>query len=658
MPSSSKRSINVIPSVRDILPPHLHEFVTKGGSPAKSLSGVNGMGDHREVPIKNIRLDGGTQSRVRLNLDVVNIYAEQMEAESPFPPIDVYYDSKDYWLADGWHRLEAAKKLGFIHIGAIVHEGSQRDAVWHSLKANKQHGLQRSDDDKRRAVTTVLEDEEWSQWSDRHISRELGVSPTLVGDLRRELTVHVDSSEIESAQRKYVRDGQTRTMKTGNIRGKTAETKPVDVIEYNHMGHQTYAIDIDAKTVSRAKSARSWEPIYYAIEDHVRGEEKVLVFVRYDGGFPNLVYVACRDSAAHAANSTERIVETDIMVATAMHPVIAFSDYEFHTDGALRQMIEQGYVIIVWDGDKTLGNLTTVKDAMGRQVEALERAQNEEQRRSEEALVAIRKANSLVEHPDPAAAARAAIFGETPLSSENFPIPGLPTNGSAAADTDTSLLGTVNLMDDPDYAARAAEDITHACDILTSLGLSKKASQLALESVAGIPGFLTDIFGSHLEIFAKAYFHQTQATTHRNGSDSPTIHELHQKIDDHFESRYAISDSSSAGVRSGYHRYFAKLDDPAVSFRVQYLIAERWRGEAKERVWLEIAEKKLKTQAQWLAVLAPESGSLHLIKTKRLTEWLEDKKEFRDRDERNGRVGIVVQLEDLVSFAQVEEVTL
>ncbi len=44
--------------------------------------------------------------------------------------------------------------------------------------------------------------------------------------------------------------------------------------------------------------------------------------------------------------------------------------------------------------------------------------------------------NALIEHPDPVEAARASIFGETPLSKDGHPISGLPSNGAAPADPD------------------------------------------------------------------------------------------------------------------------------------------------------------------------------------------------------------------------------
>jgi hypothetical protein len=45
----------------------------------------------------------------------------------------------------------------------------------------------RTNEDKRRAVMTLLGDEEWSQWSNREIARRCGVHHDLVGSLRSSL---------------------------------------------------------------------------------------------------------------------------------------------------------------------------------------------------------------------------------------------------------------------------------------------------------------------------------------------------------------------------------------------------------------------------------------------------------------------------------------
>ena len=44
------------------------------------------------VPIESIRIDGGTQSRVRIDPETVADYADAMQGGAEFPPVIVYYD--------------------------------------------------------------------------------------------------------------------------------------------------------------------------------------------------------------------------------------------------------------------------------------------------------------------------------------------------------------------------------------------------------------------------------------------------------------------------------------------------------------------------------------------------------------------------------------
>lgn len=172
-----------------------------------------------QIETKHIRTDGGTQARAGLNNEKVNEYKELLResgGEWPFKdPIVVFYDGTDYWLADGFHRFHACWTGGRYTVEADVRQGTRREAQLHAVGANADHGLPRTADDKRRAVTLLLEDAEWGRWSDREIARQCRVSPTFVGNLRKELgTVHVDSERV------YTRNGEERVMDTANIGGK------------------------------------------------------------------------------------------------------------------------------------------------------------------------------------------------------------------------------------------------------------------------------------------------------------------------------------------------------------------------------------------------------------------------------------------------------
>lgn len=138
----------------------------------------------KSINIKAIRIDGGTQSREKLDQTVVDEYAELMKEGTEFPPISVVHDGNEYYLSDGFHRLLAAQKAGKASINCDVLTGTLRDAILYSLSANSSHGLRRTVEDRRKAVMTMLEDFEWSEWSDREIARQCHVSHPFVAKLR------------------------------------------------------------------------------------------------------------------------------------------------------------------------------------------------------------------------------------------------------------------------------------------------------------------------------------------------------------------------------------------------------------------------------------------------------------------------------------------
>lgn len=139
------------------------------------------------VPIEAIRTDGGTQTRSVLDGPTIDEYATRMEMGATFPPGIVYYDGQTYWLAAGFHRLEAAKSLDAPTFDAVVRQGTVREAILCALGQNERHGLRRTAADRRRAVTRMLEDPEWQGWGNAMIARVCDVDAHLVAELRTEL---------------------------------------------------------------------------------------------------------------------------------------------------------------------------------------------------------------------------------------------------------------------------------------------------------------------------------------------------------------------------------------------------------------------------------------------------------------------------------------
>jgi hypothetical protein len=169
-----------------------------------------------QFPLSKIRLDGGTQMRVDLVQETIDEYATAMKDGEKFDPIDVFADdeAKTYWLVDGFHRVEAARKAGLTSIRARVYRGSLRDAILRAAGANARHGLRRTNADKRKAVEALLRDTEWSAWSDREIAARCSVSDRFVNKLRAELSAN--GSQMP-ATRKAIRGGREYTVNTAPI---------------------------------------------------------------------------------------------------------------------------------------------------------------------------------------------------------------------------------------------------------------------------------------------------------------------------------------------------------------------------------------------------------------------------------------------------------
>lgn len=176
------------------------------------------------IRIADIRMDGGTQSRAEINEDTVGEYADIFRREGNMPPVVVFWDGTAYWLADGFHRCRAARKADFELIDALVSQGTLRDAIEYAAGANYDHGLKRSRADKRAAIMLLLNDEEWSQRTNKWIADTCRVSHHLVATVRDEMPAgskengNLQSAGQAGATGKGNKIGETRLSKNGKRR--------------------------------------------------------------------------------------------------------------------------------------------------------------------------------------------------------------------------------------------------------------------------------------------------------------------------------------------------------------------------------------------------------------------------------------------------------
>lgn len=176
---------------------------------------------HASLPLDRIRIDGGTQPRLGIDYDVAYGYGDLMAEGVKFPPVTVFYDGENYWLADGFHRYHAAFAQEMTEIAADVIQGTIEDAQWFSFGANKAHGLMRSNDDKQRAVKAALQHSKCAGLSDRAIAKHIGVTAPTVAAWR----MKISDPTVKVLQSRTGSDG--RTINVANIGKKHAEPPPM-----------------------------------------------------------------------------------------------------------------------------------------------------------------------------------------------------------------------------------------------------------------------------------------------------------------------------------------------------------------------------------------------------------------------------------------------
>jgi uncharacterized ParB-like nuclease family protein len=167
------------------------------------------MSKRVHLSIDAIKTDG-LQMRAALNKDVVREYAEaERESGAVFDPLTVFKDRAGaHWLADGFHRLEAAKQNGRKKVMCEVIDGEYADALRYSLGANARHGLRRTAEDKAFAVKRAYENRKRLGLpevpSARLIADLVGVSNHFVADQLGTVPSWKDAQERTGS------DGRTR----------------------------------------------------------------------------------------------------------------------------------------------------------------------------------------------------------------------------------------------------------------------------------------------------------------------------------------------------------------------------------------------------------------------------------------------------------------
>lgn len=141
----------------------------------------------QKMKLDQLVIDKGTQTREEIDQKTVTEYAEVLLNKETLPPVVVFHDGINYYLADGFHRYFAHKQVKATEIEADIISGTLRSAVEFALGTNDKHGLKRSRNDKRKAVLIALDDVEWGSLTNREIAKLCRVSHTFVNDVKESL---------------------------------------------------------------------------------------------------------------------------------------------------------------------------------------------------------------------------------------------------------------------------------------------------------------------------------------------------------------------------------------------------------------------------------------------------------------------------------------
>ena len=204
----------------------------------------------RSLALSLIRRDPRAQPRERMSDATIDEYRAELGRGAVFPPVVVFFDGETHWLADGFHRLAAADRAELPEFLAEVRPGTLRDAILFSVGANASHGLRRTNEDKRRAVITLLQDQEWSGRSDRWIGQQAAVHHDTVGRLRAELGARVETTGRAAKETVDPRLAETASDQRGRARREALADSASESVPVVRQGR-------DGRTIRTGKIGRS-----------------------------------------------------------------------------------------------------------------------------------------------------------------------------------------------------------------------------------------------------------------------------------------------------------------------------------------------------------------------------------------------------------------
>lgn len=128
-------------------------------------------------------LDG--EETAPLSINIVEQFIQELKSTPSCAPLFVCNDGQENFLFDGYHRLEAMRRLGFNTCFITIYKGDRRDAyrryIRDKLKAKESNPKVVVF---RHCLHSLKSDPEWSEMDDLTLSRLFGRKPEFFQNLQ------------------------------------------------------------------------------------------------------------------------------------------------------------------------------------------------------------------------------------------------------------------------------------------------------------------------------------------------------------------------------------------------------------------------------------------------------------------------------------------
>lgn len=116
---------------------------------------------------------------------IVHEWVQLIEPMKESSPMKVCFDGENYWLFDGYHRLEAMKSLGLSRCDVIIYRGDRRDALRRYIKDKLRVKGERSVSKVfKHCLDVLIKDKEWLALDTKHLANMFKRKPRFFENLR------------------------------------------------------------------------------------------------------------------------------------------------------------------------------------------------------------------------------------------------------------------------------------------------------------------------------------------------------------------------------------------------------------------------------------------------------------------------------------------